>query len=365
MIGMKKFFLLLSVLLGSIITTAQDGFSDILAAGVEAGERYSNSYMAPAGEALSFNLSSGWYDDARVLKPGKFKIQVKAHGTFAPDSKKNFLLDPAEYEAIIQDSYDNTNNPPANIEVSFGDGSTAPRSIATALGENAMEQQLIIRSREATSGILLQEDVINLPNGLGNEGLDLVPTAFLQAGVGLGAGLELKARLVPKITFEEAETSLYGVGLQWEFTKLLQPSDDSTLPIAASFLAGYTRLDASYDFEDGVVVDGANQSIETQISSLNLSAIVSTNYKVLNFYGGLNYYRGTTQTDLLGTYTFASNTVIFPIAATVEDPISVDTDINGFLGTAGVKLTLGAFNINADYTFGEYSTATASIFFRI
>mgnify|MGYP003673358766 CR=1 FL=1 len=362
---MKKSLLLFSVLLSSIATTAQDGFSDILAAGVEAGERYSNSYMTPAGEALSFNLSSGWYDDARVLKPGKFKIQIKAHGTFAPDSKKNFLLDPAEYEAIIQDSYDNTNNPPANIEVTFGDGSTSPRSIASALGENVMDQQLIIRSREATSGILLQEDIISLPNGLGNEGLDLVPSAFLQAGIGLGAGLELKARLVPKITFDEAETSLYGVGIQWEFTNLLQSSDESSLPIAASLLAGYTRLNASYDFEDGVVVDGSNQSIETQISSLNLSAIVSTNYKVLNFYGGLNYNRGTTQTDLLGTYTFASNTVIFPIAATVEDPISVDTDENGFLVTAGVKLTLGAFNINADYTFGEYSTATASIFFRI
>ncbi|PQJ31997.1 hypothetical protein BST92_08695 [Nonlabens arenilitoris] len=350
--------------MGSLTVTAQDGFSDILAAGVEAGERYSNSYMAPAGEALSFNLSSGWYDDARVLKPGKFKIQIKAQGTFAPDDKKSFMLDPEEYEAIIQESYDNTNNPPANIEVSFGDGSTAPRSIATALGENVMDQQLVISSREATSGILLQEDIINLPNGLGNEGLDLVPTAFLQAGVGIGAGLELKGRLVPKITFDEAETSLYGLGLQWEFTQLLQ-SDDKKLPVAASFLAGYTRLDASYDFEDGVVVDGANQSIETQISSLNLSAIVSTNFKTLNFYGGLNYNRGTTQTDLLGTYTFASNTVIFPLAATVEDPISVETDVNGFLGTAGLKLSLGAFNINADYTFGEYSTATASIFFRI
>ncbi|MBF4984765.1 hypothetical protein FNJ87_10600 [Nonlabens mediterrranea] len=362
---MKKFLLFFSLLIGSYIATAQDGFSDILAAGVEAGERYSNSYMTPAGEALSFNLSAGWYDDARVLKPGKFKIQIKAHGTFAPDDKKNFFLNPEEYEAIIQESYDNTSNPPANIEVSFGDGSTAPRSIATALGENAMDQQLVIRSREATSGILLQEDIINLPNGLGNEGLDLVPTAFLQAGVGLGGGLELKARLVPKTTFEEAETSLYGFGLQWEFTKLLQSDDESSLPIAASLLAGYTRLDASYDFEDGVVVDGSNQSIETQVSSLNLSAIISTDFKTLNFYGGLNYNNGSTQTDLLGTYTFTSNTVLFPIAATVEDPITVDTDVSGFLGTAGLKLTLGAFNINADYTFGEYSSATAGIFFRI
>lgn len=348
----------------STISFGQNDFSDILAAGVEAGERFSNSYMSPAGEAFSYNLSTGWYDDARVLAPGKFKMQIKAQATFAPDDKKSFFLDPQEYQALIQDSYNSSGNPPANIEVTFGDGSAAPRSIATALGENVMDQQLIVRSREATTGFILQEDVINLPNGLGNEGLDLVPAAFLQVGVGLGAGLEIKGRLIPEIELDKAKTSLYGLGLQWELSKFLV-SKDNGFPLNISLLVGYTQLDASYDFEDGDVVQGVNQSIETKVSSLNLSAIISTDHKVLNFYGGLNYNAGTTQTDLLGTYTFSSNTVIFPATATVNDPFSVSTDVSRFLGTAGVKLTLGAFNINADYTFGEFSTATAGVFFRI
>jgi hypothetical protein len=55
----------------------------------------------------------------------------------------------------------------------------------------------------------------------------------------------------------------------------------------------------------------------------------------------------------------------FPMATTVEDPISVKRDVSGALGTIGAKLSLGAFNLNADFTFGEYSTASASIFFRI
>ncbi|MGJ8685249.1 MAG: DUF6588 family protein [Nonlabens sp.] len=361
---MKKSISILVILFVAHFSIAQNGFSDILAAGVEAGERYSNSYMTPAAEAFSFNLSTGWYDDARVLEAGKFKIQFKAQGTFAPDEKKSFFLDPAEYEAIIQESYDNSGNPPANIEVTFGDGGTTPRAIATALGENTMDQQLIIRSREATSGFLLQEDVINLPNGLGSEGLDLVPAAFLQVGVGIGAGLELKGRVIPKTTIGESETSLYGLGLQWEISKFLSTNDNG-FPLNISLLAGYTQLNASYDFEDGAVVAGSNQSIETQVSSLSMSAIISTDRKVLNFYCGVNYNAGTTQTDLLGTYTFTSNTVIFPVAASVKDPFSVNTNVNGILGTAGAKLTLGAFNLHADYTFGEYSTATAGVFFRI
>ncbi len=361
---MKKVILLIVMAVSGHLMNGQNGFSDILAAGVEAGERFSNSYMAPAAESFSYNLGSGWYDDARVLSPGKFKIQLKAQATFAPDDRKSFLLDPEEYEDLIQDSYDNTNNPPANIEVLFGDGSTNPRSVATALGENAMNQQLIIRSREATTGFLLQEDIINLPNGIGNEGLDIIPTAFLQVGVGIGAGLEVKGRIIPEVTIDEAKTDLYGLGLQWEISKLLSKGDNG-FPLNISLLGGFTRLNASYDFEDGAVVDGTNQSIETKIDSYNLSAIVGTNRKTLNFYGGVNYTFGTTQTDLLGTYTFNSNTVIFPVAATVEDPFSVQTDVSGILGTIGAKLTLGAFNLSADYTFGEFSTASASLFFRI
>jgi hypothetical protein len=162
------------------------------------------------------------------------------------------------------------------------------------------------------------------------------------------------------------KTGLYGAGLQWEFTKLFEEEDGTNnLPVSVSVLGAFTRLDASYDFEDGAVVEGRDQLIETKTNVFNVAAIASTNFKVINFYGGLNYVVGNSTTDLKGTYTFRSNTVIFPIASTVEDPLSLQTDVSGVLGTIGAKLTLGAFNINADYTFGEYDTASASIFFRI
>ncbi|QJP33175.1 hypothetical protein F0365_01480 [Nonlabens sp. Ci31] len=363
---MKKLIVFILMIFGSYLTNAQNGFSDILAAGVQAADKYANSYTAPASEAFTYNLASGWYESGEVLKAGKFKLQIKVQGTFAPDEKKSFVLDPLEYERIIQSSYDNTNSPPADITVTFGDGSTAPRLIATVLGENNPEQSLIIRSTESNTNLLLQEDIITLAQGIGSTGLDVVPSAFFQVGVGLGAGLEVKARFIPKIETDEVKTGLYGAGLQWEFTKLFEEEDGTNnLPVSVSVLGAFTRLDASYDFEDGAVVEGRDQLIETKTNVFNVAAIASTNFKVINFYGGLNYVVGNSTTDLKGTYTFRSNTVIFPIASTVEDPLSLQTDVSGVLGTIGAKLTLGAFNINADYTFGEYDTASASIFFRI
>jgi hypothetical protein len=363
---MKKIGILIVASCFGLTVKAQDGFSEILAAGLEVAQEYSNDYMSPAGEAYTLNLGSGWYNGAKVLRPGAFSITLKGQATFSPDDKKSFLLDPLAYEATVQRSYDNTNNPPGDISVTFGDGGTTPRLIATALGENNPNQSLIITSRDRTTGILLDQSTIELAQGLASQGVDLVPSAFLQVGVGLGAGLELKGRIIPKSNIGEGEIALYGGAVQWELSRLfVDDAKDSNFPIAVSALVGYTFLDGSYDFEDGAVVDGTNQSLATNTTSLTIAGIASTTYKVFNIYGGVNYTTGKTQTDLLGTYTFRSDSVIFPLSTSFEDPISVESDVASLLGTLGASLKLGAFNLNADYTFGAFQTASVTLGFTI
>ncbi|PRP67220.1 DUF6588 family protein [Nonlabens agnitus] len=359
---MKKYIVALTILLTSTYSNAQDGLSEVLAAGLDAATSFTNSYAEPAAKAFSYNLSAGWYDDARALPKGKFNVTLRAQATFSSDDEKSFLLDPAVYEGLIQNSYDNTNSPPANIRVTFGDGSITPRLIATALGENDPSQSLVVISTDRTTGIETSRSVIELPQGLGNAGVDVVPSAFLQAGYGLGAGLELKARFVPKIQIDEAEIAIYGGAVQWQLTEVLDKND--VLPVEVSVLAGYSILDALYDFEDGAVVDGLDQRLETKSGSFTLSLIAGTDFKVLNFYGGLNYNAGTTQTDLLGTYTVRNSGSIFPVSQTFEDPITVKTDVSSMLGTVGTKLTLGFFQVDASYTLGAFDTVNGAIAFK-
>jgi hypothetical protein len=359
---MKKILLVITALEIGSISRAQDGLSEILAAGIDVATSYTNSYAKPAAEAFSYNLSAGWYDDARVLKQGKFNLIIRAQATFAKDEEKSFLLDPLVYQSLLQNSYDNTNNPPADIQVRFGDGSDAPRLIATALGSNDPSQSLLIVSRDLTTGIETSRNNITLAQGLGDAGVDFVPSAFVQAGFGLGGGLEIKARFIPKVQIDEAEIGLYGAALQWQLTDVLDKNN--LLPVEISVLAGYSRLDAMYDFEDGAVVDGVDQRLETKSGSLTLSLIAGTDFKILNFYGGINYNAGTTETDLLGTYTVRSSGSVFPITQTFEDPVSVKTDVSSALGTVGTKLTLGFFQVNAGYTFGAYDTVNGAIAFK-
>jgi hypothetical protein len=359
---MRKVLIVITALTVGTLSKAQDGLSDVLAAGIDVARSFTNSYAEPAAEAFSYNLSAGWYDDARVLPQGKFNIILRAQATFAKDEDKSFLLDPQVYQSIIQNSYDQTNGPARDIALTFADGSSIPRLIATALGENDPSQSLLIVSRDRATGIETGRTSIELPQGLGNAGVDFVPSAFIQAGVGLGSGLELKARFVPKVKIDEAEIGLYGAALQWQLTDVLDKND--VLPVKVSVLAGYSRLDAVYDFEDGTVVDGVDQRLETTSGSFTLSLIAGTDFKILNFYGGINYNAGTTKTDLLGTYRVRNSASIFPISETFEDPISIKTDISSVLGTVGTKLTLGYFQIDAGYTFGAYDTVNTGIAFK-
>lgn len=353
----------LFLILGSFtMVKAQDGFSDILAAGVDAAAQFTSSYTEPAAQAFSYNLSAGWYDDARVLPQGKFNIVIRAQATLVPDDEKSFLLDPQDYERIIQNAYDRGNNLPAEISVAFSDGIIIPRLIGTVLGENAIDQVLVITSTDLATGIESIDSRINLPQGLENVGLDLIPSAFLQAGYGLGYGLEIKARFVPRTTIDNAEIAILGGAIQWQLTNLLDKNDK--LPIELSVLAGYSALDAIYNFEDGAIVDGMNQRIETKAGSLTLSLIAGTDFKVLNFYGGFNFNAGTTATDLLGAYTVSSGNSIFPFQTTLKDPVSVKTDVSSALGTIGAKLTLGFFQVDASYTAGAFDTINGAVAFK-
>ncbi len=361
----KKIVTPLIVLLAVKSVSAQNNISEILAAGLVAAQEYSDSYIMPAGESFATNLSTGWYDDAKSLKKWQFELSVRGQATFSPDDQRSFVLDPERYAQIIQDEYDGSGNPPARIEVSFADGSTNPRNIATALGVNNPPEFLVIRALDGVFGTELDRTTIELGQGLENENVDFIPTVFLQAGLGLGGGLEIKARFVPKIQVDEAKTSLYGGAVQWEMTKLFEDeSGNSAFPFRLAALAGVTRVDADYDFQDGVVVDGVNQSIEVQATSFTFAAIASTRWKVFNFFGGVNYATGTTESDLLGTYTIRNNSVIFPGSTTFNDPLSVNADIDMIMSTVGGKLNLGPFSVVGSYTFSDYSTANAAVAFR-
>ena len=317
--------------------TAQD-LNDLFVAGVNDAERFANAYLAPVSEAAIFSISNGWYNTADAKPLGGFEISIVGNltGFKNKDDKKSFILDPNDYE---------------NLDFVTNPGQARP--VSTGLGDI---EGVIVVVEDDTS--LFREE-FELPSGLAAEDFNFIPSGYIQASVGLIKGLEVKARFLPKIKFDDdADIGMFGAGIQYEFTKLLPA--DKVLPVAISAVIGYTNLSGEYDFTDAGVIAGSNQRLDASFKTWNFSAVVSTRkIPVINFYGGIGYITGSSDIDLLGTY--EANGPFLPI--TITDPFTVSQDANGVSANLGTKIKLGFFRINAEYNFSEFSTFTFGLNF--
>ena len=102
---MKKFILLfISVFALTQTTKAQEGFEEIIVAGVADSEKILEGYFAPAMEGFIYSMNNGWAHTAKVHKVLGFDLTVGASGALVPSSKEIFRVTMATY-------------PPRNISI--------------------------------------------------------------------------------------------------------------------------------------------------------------------------------------------------------------------------------------------------------
>ncbi len=331
---MKRIIVLLAFF--TVFLSKGQDLNDLFISGLNDAERFANAYLNPIQEAGTYSISNGWYNTADAKPLGGFEISIIGNitGFKNKDDKKTFVLDPADYE---------------NLD--FVDNPGQARQVSTALGD--------IEGIDVFVGASGEREEFELPSGLASEDFNFVPSGYIQASVGLVKGLEVKARFLPKIKFEDdAKIGLFGAGIQYEFTKLLPA--DKLLPIAISAVIGYTNLSGDYDFTESLDVQGENQSVDASFKTWNFSAVVSTRkIPVINFYGGIGYITGKSDIDLLGQYVVTSG----PFQTTYTDPFTISNDTSGIVANLGTKIKLGFFRINVDYNISEFSTVTAGVHF--
>ena len=163
---------------------------------------------------------------------------------------------------------------------------------------------------------------------------------------------------LPKIETDEVSLSMYGAGLQFEMTKWLPA--DKYMPVAISGLVAYAHLGGEYDLTESSGINGDNQRLESDTNTWLFQLIASTKMKVINFYGGLGMISGKSESDLLGNYVVSTG----PFSSeTITDPFSVSSEVSSFRGTAGLKLKLGFFRLNAEYHLSEFDAFSVGVNF--
>lgn len=332
----KSLLIFLSIL--SQLGYAQNDVDVLLAAGINDAQRFTNDYLAPGTNGLMHSMNANWFNSAKVKPLGGFEISVTGNAALITDDKKRFTLDTSTYE---------------NVE--FVQGSSI-QSVATVFGRN--EPSIFVELEYDDPIFGSQTTQIELPQGIGDQSANLLPTAFLQGAVGLGSGLEVKARFFPKIEAEEYDFSMYGLGLQFEVTEWLPA--DKVWPIALSGLIAYNHLDASYDISGSTGIEGENQRIANSTNTWLFQLIASTKLKVINFYGGVGYINGKSESDLLGSYRVTDGILT---SQTINDPFSVSSEVASFRGTIGTRLKLGFFRLNAEYHLSDFNVVSVGVNF--
>ena len=235
---MKKIFLAFAML-SSVCAFSQENLEDLLAAGIEDAQRFSEGYITPAAEAMLYNAANGWMQSAEVKGPLKFELSLIGNATFINDDKKTFTLNTADYNNL-----------------KFRDGSTV-KEVATAFGENNPD---IVVYAEVQNGVFTEDVEFILPQGLASVNVDVLPTAFLQGRLGIFKATELKLRYFPKIDREDVKVGVFGLGLQHELTQWLPA--EKIFPVAISAMIAYSNLNANYDFTNDEIIEGENQQFD-------------------------------------------------------------------------------------------------------
>ncbi|MFI0430835.1 DUF6588 family protein [Mariniflexile sp. HMF6888] len=334
---MKKICLLMLLCIATISSKAQSDLDALLAAGVDDAQRFANDYLAPGTNGLMYSMNANWFNTADAKPLGGFEISVIANAASVKDENKSFLMN--------TDLYNN---------VQFVQGPSS-QYVSTALGSNDLDVVVEVTYEDPIFGS--QTEQITLPSGIGSGKINLLPTAFIQGALGLSKGIEVKARFVPKIDTDDVAISMYGAGLQVEFTKWLPA--DKILPVAVSGLVAYTHLDGTYDLTGSSNLNGDNQRLENDTNTWLLQLIASTKLPIINFYGGIGYIKGKSESDLLGTYEISDGV----FTKEIVDPFSVSSKASGVRGTLGTKLKLGFFRFNAEYHLAEFNAFSVGINF--
>ena len=334
---MKKIELvILFVFMSSLTTTkAQDGIEALLASGVDDANRFANAFTKPVSDALIYSLANGWYNTAQAKKFGRFEISFIGGVSQIGSNSTSFTLNENDYNFLR-----------------FQSGAST-QQVGTIFGQNDPGVFMnIIEDGEI-------EGTIELPQGLGSSNLEYLPNIMLQGSIGLPLNTELKVRYLPQIETNDVDVQFYGLGLQHEFSEWIPVLKES--PLALSGFVGFNRLSGEFRVSgESDIVSSSNQALTLDVDSWHYAALVSTKYKIFNFYGSLGAVSGSADTRLLGEYEVDNGSSDVE-GSTLVDPLHLSTTVDGFRATIGAKLSLAFFRLNIDYSIQEFNTLMVGV----
>jgi len=367
---MKSKIIVLSILFAMFYTSsvfAQFGqLGQVLAAGDDDAEKIFEAYLTPYANGVGSALSTGWYTTAKTHKLGGFDLTLSFNVAIIPSSDRTYDANDLKL-----------GDPDKGLTVAI-DGAESP----TAAGKSSSGQTLTYNQN--VLGIDVPISSFKLPKGTG---FAYTPMPMIQAGIGLVKETELNFRYSPNIEWGNgSKIGLWGIGIKHSIKQWI-PAINKLPIFDLTLQGGYTKLKSTsaLDFQPSAYVDMGittidkvlesptlydDQELLLNVSNFTVNILVSGDFKIINIYGGVGISNSTSQLQLNGYYPFPEaqgiNNVIVTDARALKDPIDITIKSSDGSATkprfnAGFRLKFAVVTINFDYTYANYSVASAGL----
>lgn len=315
------------------VANAQQNVGDLFKSGPADATKLINAYFDPLYKGLGVGLSDGWTNTAKSKGFLKFEVRVSASAAIVPQSAR---------------SYDVNTLGLSNIKPAAGASSIGP----TAFGNDREGGRMQIY----TSNGMPTTTFFNLPQGVG---FHIVPSAQIQATLGLPKNIDISLRAMPKIKLSDdlGSLSMIGVGAKVELLPLFMEKDE-LIPVDIAISGGFTQYKYTLPLNINNTAN-SDQKIDATFNGVNIDAIISKKILFFTPFASVGYQTSTTNLKALGTYSFDTGN---GTSVSYTDPVSVkQKDIDGLKASVGFQLKFGFFKLYGSYTAAKYNLFNAGI----
>ncbi len=358
---MKYLFFILTVLGCLLITAPATNAQDLQGTLQQLSQDAAKSYVAPIVSGLGADLNGGWFHKApRAVNLGfDFEIGVVAMGTFFKNENKvfsntgSFQFDSLQaYDLANNAQYNGTSLPPPLIDSAARAVSNQKFQVTisgpTAVGNKSDRILVTFPGQTIFAGgdsIVIPTRVESLMvGGLFSPALTALPLAAPQLTIGTVFGTQFSFRYLPnvQITQQIGSFKYFGFGIQHN------PAVWLGTPLPLDLSVGYF----TQTMDVGTL-------ISTTTKSWGIQASKQLGWSYLN----LTPYFGYLHESSTMTFTYTPAAMTLPDGEIYQpDPVNFAlTGQNTSRITAGLGIRLGIINVNADYNFATYNSATAGV----
>lgn len=334
-----KSWLLYFILIFYLNSRSQNinGVENFILASQEDQEILVQQYFDPLFSVLQVSMGEGWVKSAKTHKKLGFDFTFSLSAIKIPDSDLSF-------SNLIFNNLSSTSTYSPTI---FGTESSGSYLVEFYPPDSDYSMSTSFEIPNGHNDLLTRDRAL-LPN--------------LQFSIGIPFKTDLILRYMPETINKGAKFKSMGLGIKHSVSQYFKAS--KATPFNLSILANSSRLEGSYNFGDNSQIPGEDQSVDLKVINYGLGIIGSLDLKLMNLYASIMKVHSKSSLNIGGIYELnyeTSSDEIGAVTFQVEDPVSINNNLNFLRKNIGLAFNFAFYNLFVDYSFQEYNSINLGV----